>query len=163
MDTQTILAPVTKASNTIQNVFWYGGTLVNVLVTGEQTNGRYAQLEMTTQPGTEPPMHTHTREDETVYVLEGTIEYTIGEHVFTARPGDYVLLPKNIPHTFKVLTPVAKTVLTIAPAGFELYFLDPRLARPAPFPVMPPVPKGPPTAEARAVLQQMSQEFGVIV
>ena len=162
MNTQETLAPVTKRAETLENAYWYGGTLANVLVDGEQTNGRYAQLEMTVQPGTEPPKHTHTREDETFYLLEGSIRFTIGEHVFTAKAGDYVLMPKGIPHSFQVLTETAKAVLTIAPAGFENYFRDPRLSVPAPALTLPPAPQGPPPAEViQAMVQMLDQEFGV--
>lgn len=162
MNTQQLLAPVTKRAETLENAYWYGGTLANVLVDGKQTNGRYAQLEMTVQPGSEPPVHTHTREDETFYLLEGSIRFTIGEHVFTAKAGDYVLMPKNIPHCFQVLTETAKAVLTIAPAGFENFFCDPRLSVPAPALILPPAPQGPPPAEViQAMVQMLDQEFGV--
>ena len=162
MNTFAPQAPVTKRANTIQNAYWNSGTLVNVLVSGSQTEGRYAQLEMTLQPGAEPPMHTHTREDETFYLLEGSIEFTIGQHVFRASPGDYVLMPKNIPHSFKVLTPMARTVLTIAPAGFDQYFCDPRLAQPAESMTLPPIPQGPPPAAViAAMVQMLDQEFGI--
>ncbi|GAB3949127.1 hypothetical protein GCM10028805_24990 [Spirosoma harenae] len=161
MNNQEVLAPVTKQANTLRNAFWYNHALVNVLVSGEQTNGRYAQLEVTLQPGMEPPMHTHSREDETYYLLDGSIQFTIGEHVFTARKGDYVLMPKNIPHTFNVLTPTAKTVLTITPAGFEKFFCHPRLAKPAFYLTLPPAPQGPPSPEFIQALKEVGEELGV--
>lgn len=162
MNTQVTQAPVTKRGNVIENAYWYAGTLMNVLVDGEQTNGRFAQIEMTVRPGSEPPVHTHTREDEAFFLLDGAIRFTIGEHVFTAKKGDYVLMPKGIPHTFQVLTESAKAILTISPAGFENYFRDPRTAQPAPTLALPPAPQGPPPAAAIQAIQQMlDQEFGV--
>jgi quercetin dioxygenase-like cupin family protein len=164
MNTQFTQEPVTKRANTLKNAYWYAGSLVQVLVDGEQTGGRYAQVELTVQPGTEPPTHTHTREDETFYLLEGSIQFTIGEHVFTAKAGDYVLMPKNIPHSFKVFTPTAKAVMTIAPAGFENYFRHPRLTKPASLLTLPPAPQGPPPAEAiQHMVQILEQEFGVMM
>ncbi|GAB3705993.1 hypothetical protein GCM10027592_39060 [Spirosoma flavus] len=158
---QEIMAPVTRQANTLQNAYWYGCALVNVLADGEQTDGRYAQLEMTLQPGIEPPTHTHTREDETYYMLDGSVQFTIGDHVFTAKPGDYVLMPKNIPHSFKVLTPTAKVVLTIAPAGFEQFFIHPSLAKPAYMLMLPPAPQGPPSPERITALKSVGEELGV--
>jgi quercetin dioxygenase-like cupin family protein len=135
---------------------------MTILVDGSQTNGRYAQIEATMQAGGEPPLHTHTREDETFYLLEGSIRFTIGDHVFTANAGDYVVMPKNIPHAFKVLTPSAKAVMTIAPAGFENYFRNPRLAIPAPSLTLPPAPQGPPPADLiQALVQILDEEYGV--
>ncbi|WP_223596794.1 cupin domain-containing protein [Neobacillus bataviensis] len=54
--------------------------------------------------GFEPPPHTHLREDETFYVLEGQITYYIDDTVIHATPGTYVYAPKGIEHTFKVNT-----------------------------------------------------------
>ena len=151
-----------QRGNTLENAYWYAGTLMNVLVDGEQTNGRFAQIEATIRPGSEPPTHTHTREDEAIYVMAGSVRFTIGEHVFTAKPGDYVLMPKNIPHSFQVLTETAKMVLTISPAGFENYFRHPSMAQPAPTLALPPAPQGPPPAEAiQAMVQLLDEEFGV--
>ncbi len=164
MNTQHPQNPVTKRAETLDNSYWYGASLMTVLVDGTQTNGRYAQIEGTMQPGSEPPIHTHTREDETFYLLEGAIRFTIGEHVFTARAGDYVMMPKNIPHSFQVLTPSARTVITIAPAGFENYFRDPRMSIPAPSLTLPPAPKGPPPAHViQSVTQLLEEEYGVIM
>jgi hypothetical protein len=61
MNTQLASAPVMQRGNTLENAYWYAGTLMNVLVDGSQTNGRFAQIEVTTCPGSEPPVHTHTR------------------------------------------------------------------------------------------------------
>lgn len=162
MNTQPTRTPVTKPANSLQQAYWYHGCLVNVLVDGSQTDGRYAQLEMTMQPGVEPPLHTHTREDETFYLLEGSVEFTIGQHMFVASPGDYVFMPRHIKHGFRVLTPTVKTILTIAPAGFEQYFIDPRSAQPATSLTLPPLPQGPPSPEAIAgMVTMLHDEFGV--
>ncbi|HLL97290.1 MAG TPA: cupin domain-containing protein [Spirosoma sp.] len=162
MNTQLAKAPEIQRGNTLKNAYWYAGTLVNVLIDGQQTNGRYAQVELTLRPGSEPPVHTHTREDEAFYLLEGSIRFTIGEHVYTAKAGDYVLLPKGIPHSFQILTETAKSVMTISPAGFEDFFRHPMVAKPAPTLALPPAPQGPPPAEAiQAMVQLLDQEFGV--
>ncbi len=154
--------PVTKSATSLDKTFWSHGSLVTVLIDGNQTEGRYAQLAMTLQPGCEPPAHTHTREDETFYLLEGSIRFTIGEHVFTANPGDYVCTPKNIQHKFEVLTSVAKIVLTITPAGFENYFQTPGLAEPATSLTLPPVPQGPPPAEAiEALIKLLDEQYAI--
>ncbi|QJW89178.1 cupin domain-containing protein [Spirosoma taeanense] len=164
MDVQFAPAPVVQRANTLKNAHWYAGTLVNVLVDGEQTNGRYAQCDITTRPGCEPPIHTHTREDEAFYLLDGTVRFTVGEHVLTAKTGDYVLLPKGIPHSFQVLSESARIILTVSPAGFENYFRHPLTSKPAPTLALPPAPQGPPPAEAiQTMVKLLEQEFGVIM
>lgn len=162
MNAQLAQDPLTKRGFTLANTYWYAGTLVNVLIDGERTNGRYAQLEITTRPGSEPPPHTHAREDEAFYLLDGSIRFTVGEHVVTAKAGDYVLMPKGIPHAFQVLTETAKVILTITPAGFENYFRDPRVAQPAPTLALPPAPQGPPPAQLiQAMARMLDEEFDV--
>jgi quercetin dioxygenase-like cupin family protein len=48
--------------------------------------------------GDEPPMHTHTREDEAVYVLDGAITVDVGGEKTDVEAGSYPALPKNLPH-----------------------------------------------------------------
>ena len=47
------------------------GNPVSLLVTAEETQGRFALVETVVSRGEQPPMHSHTREDELVYVLPG--------------------------------------------------------------------------------------------
>lgn len=101
MNAQTSPALLTKRANTVKNAYWYAGTLVHVLIDGAQTNGRYAQLELTIHPGSEPPVHTHTREEEAFYMLQGAIRFTVGEHVFTAKAGEYSCCPREFRIRFR--------------------------------------------------------------
>jgi quercetin dioxygenase-like cupin family protein len=69
------------------------------------------------------PVHTHTREDEWSYVLEGEVGVRLGDRTVTARPGDLVLKPRNVPHAFWNATDEPARILeVITPAGFEGYF-----------------------------------------
>lgn len=56
-------------------------------------------------------------------MLEGEIGVMIGDEVFTATKGSYVLKPRGIPHTFWNPGPEpARVVEIFSPAGFERYF-----------------------------------------
>ena len=46
------------------------GDLVSVLAIEDQTQGRFELVEIVVRSGEEPRLHTHTREDEFVYVLD---------------------------------------------------------------------------------------------
>jgi quercetin dioxygenase-like cupin family protein len=48
--------------------------------------------------GDEGPVHTHTREDESVYVLEGAITVFVGDQQIEVGAGSYGALPKGVPH-----------------------------------------------------------------
>jgi hypothetical protein len=57
----------------------YGaGSAAELKIVGEQSRGEWAVVENRVRAGDEPPIHTHTREDETVYVLEGAITAYVG-------------------------------------------------------------------------------------
>lgn len=78
----------------------------------------------TLAPGDGPPVHIHTKEDETYYVLSGEIEVAIADKRETLRQGDCVFLPRGIPHGLKNPGPeTARVLMLIHPPGFEK-FLD---------------------------------------
>jgi hypothetical protein len=74
-------------------------------------------------PGGGPPPHIHTREDETFYLLEGQIEFLLGEETIVAGAGDFVNVPRGTVHRFRNTgTETARMVLTFTPAGIERWF-----------------------------------------
>jgi len=90
--------------------------------TKEETGGAYALLENPVA-GEGPPPHIHETEEEAFYVLEGELKILLGDQTFTAKPGDFVLVPRGIVHTFsKAGTESAKMLVIISPAGFEKFF-----------------------------------------
>lgn len=92
-------------------------------VSSRDTNGVFAVVEVVTPPQGEVAMHVHEREDELVYVLEGTLEVTLGDQTMTATPGVLALLPRGIPHGFTNVGSSPSRVLdTILPGGFDAYF-----------------------------------------
>jgi uncharacterized cupin superfamily protein len=55
--------------------------------------------------GTDPPtyiapLHTHRSDDEAWYVLEGTLDFRLGEDTVEAQPGGAVVAPRGTPHTY---------------------------------------------------------------
>ena len=73
--------------------FWGPGDLYTFLVTGEESGGAYFAMEAFVPPGGGPPPHIHSREDETFYLLEGEIEFLLGDETILAGPGDFVTSP----------------------------------------------------------------------
>jgi len=106
-----------------QEVLMEGPVGVVAKVWGEQTGGVISIVEHPVQPGVLVPPHTHQDLDEWSYILEGRIGARIGNEEFTAEPGDYVLKPRRIPHTFWNAGPGhARLIEIITPAGFEHFF-----------------------------------------
>src|SRR5215470_9407117 len=83
-----------------QRIFFRAlGTTYKVL--SKSINGSAAIVEHTVEPKSiGAPMHKHTHEDEISYVLEGTLSVIQGGKVETAGPGDYIVKPRGIFHTF---------------------------------------------------------------
>jgi quercetin dioxygenase-like cupin family protein len=69
--------------------------------------------------------HPHAREDETLYVLDGSITAVVGDQRIDVEAGSYAALPKNVPHGLTVRGDEARLLITLEPAGAE-YFLVPR-------------------------------------
>jgi quercetin dioxygenase-like cupin family protein len=121
----SLTEPVVSGPGAGRTVTYGGGSSAELKVAGDQTGGLWAVVELRVRRGDEPPMHTHTREDETLYVLEGAITAVVGDQRVEVETGSYAALPKNVPHGFTVRGEEARLLLTLEPAGAE-YFLVPR-------------------------------------
>jgi quercetin dioxygenase-like cupin family protein len=100
-----------------------GGTSAELKLTGEQSGGDWAVVEWRVRAGEEPPVHTHTREDEALYVLEGAITAYVGDEKIEVEAGSYAALPKNVPHGLTVRGEEARLLVTLEPAGAEYVFV----------------------------------------
>jgi quercetin dioxygenase-like cupin family protein len=101
---------------------WFLNALMTVHVNSAETNGQSALVEVHGKPGCEPPMHIHTREDEIFYVREGRLKIYRGADELILEAGEAGILPRNVPHTFKICSPQARWLITMTPGGFEDYF-----------------------------------------
>ncbi len=127
---------------------WFLGHLVTIKTAGEETHEAFSVTEHFPPAGFGPPPHIHHNEDEAIYVLAGEIAGFSGETTFRGVPGAYVLLPRGVPHTWRVEGDAAARLLILtAPAGFERFVRDAGV--PAEDPALPP----PPATEA--VIEQM--------
>jgi hypothetical protein len=63
------------------------GSSTELKLSGEQADGGWAVVEWHLRAGDEPPIHTHTREDETLYVLDGSITAFVGDQRIDVEGG----------------------------------------------------------------------------
>ena len=96
--------------------------LLTNLTETPDTNGAFSLFEATLVPGTEPPPHVHSREDELFYVLEGEFDVYVGEEVFNGKTGECIFLPRFKPHTFIIRSPQLRLLILFAPSGVEEAF-----------------------------------------
>ena len=136
---------------------WFLGTLVRLKLTGEQTGGRFAIWEATLPRGAAPPLHTHPQ-DETIYVLDGSVVTWVEGERRDCAPGAAVFVAGGTPHAFRVDSDTARMLFLSTPAGIDDFVRA--VAEPAPWPWLPPPPDGPRVPAER--LQAVEREHGVI-
>jgi mannose-6-phosphate isomerase-like protein (cupin superfamily) len=103
----------------------YDVSLQHVIVRAEaaDTSGVCAVLEMHHPANFGPPLHTHSREDEGFFILEGKYIFRIGDIEKTLVAGQFVMAARGVAHSFCSLGPeVGKMLVYLTPAGGELYF-----------------------------------------
>lgn len=73
-----------------------------------------------------PYRHVHSAQDEWLFSMAGEFRVEIGEDVVTLKPGDSVLMPRNIPHVWaQVSDSPGKLLIAFTPAGnMEAFFRD---------------------------------------
>ena len=120
-----VKAPVLTGPQSGRTVQYGQGSSAELKIDGEQSGGEWAVVEWEVHAGDEPPIHTHTREDETLYVLEGSITAFVGDQRIDVQAGSYAALPRNLSHGLTVKGESARILIILEPAGFE-YFLVPR-------------------------------------
>jgi quercetin dioxygenase-like cupin family protein len=99
-----------------------GGDLT-FLVRKEQSDGTFLAVEVVAPPGEGPPLHTHTREEETIYVVAGDFRFRVGDEVRDAPEGAFAFVPRGIAHTWQNIGAEPGMLLaTFAPAGMEGFF-----------------------------------------
>jgi len=116
--------PIFRPAGTAPAV--YGpGDLYSLLVRGKESNNAFFQFEAVVPEGGGPPPHVHSREDETFYVVRGSLEILLGDSTHLAKAGDFVYIPRGTVHQFKnVGSGVAVQLVTFSPAGIEKFFKE---------------------------------------
>ena len=118
------MKPIFRPNGTAPAV-WGPGDLYNLLATGEETNNAFFQFEAIVPTGGGPPPHIHSREDESFYVVNGSLEILLGDSTYQAKAGDFVFIPRGTVHRFKnVGRTTAVQLVTFVPAGMERYFRE---------------------------------------
>lgn len=80
--------------------FTVGPSRVEVKVEGAETEGRFSIIQWEFPPGAPaPPQHIHNDASETFYIIEGELEFPLGERIVKAGPGSALHIPAGTAHT----------------------------------------------------------------
>ena len=100
------------------------GDTYTILVSGEDTEGRFCLIDMFVPPGGGPPPHRHDF-DEMFTVVEGEIDVTFRGEEQAASAGSSVNIPANAPHAFKNNgDKPARLLCFCSPAGEDAFFME---------------------------------------
>jgi mannose-6-phosphate isomerase-like protein (cupin superfamily) len=99
------------------------GDTYSMLITGDQTNGRYCLIDMNVPDGGGPPLHRHDFE-EMFTILEGSVDFFFRGDTTTVSAGSTLNIPANAPHHFRNNSgrPV-RMLCMCTPAGQDEYFI----------------------------------------
>ena len=87
-------------------------------VSTKDTDGDIYVFESTRIKEGGPSYHLHFEQDEFWYVVQGEFLFKVGEETFTAKAGDTVFGPRNVPHAFaKLGAGEGKLLMFFQPAG----------------------------------------------
>jgi mannose-6-phosphate isomerase-like protein (cupin superfamily) len=76
-------------------------------------------------PDTGPALHMHLSQEEWFYVMEGEVRFQVGERRMRLGPGESILAPRRIAHTFSASGSPAHMLIAFTPADkMEQYFND---------------------------------------
>ena len=87
-------------------------------------DGTISVLEQWHVAGYSPPTHRHTREDQTLYVIAGSITARLGDEERRVGAGEAVFLPRGIPHTFRIDEDGTRLLEINTPGGFERFHIE---------------------------------------
>ena len=151
----TALSPIALRQDEGESI-WFLGVLATIKASAETTDGRVAVIDHLAPEGSGSPLHVHHKEDEWFYVTEGELTFWIGGQVVKAPAGSFVYGPREIPHTFDVVSAQARFLLGTDPGGFDGFVR--MVGEPTTTLTLPPPPDGPPDMGA---LVAAAAQFGI--
>ena len=134
------------------------GDTYRIVVSGEQSGGTHAIIDMLVPPNGGPGPHAHAAIQESFYVVAGEIVVRTQTDTYTAKPGDFVTIPKGgAVHSFKnESAATAHLLCVVVPAGLDAFFLA--IGQPVAAGTF--LPPSPPSAQQMEQWQVIAKEYG---
>jgi mannose-6-phosphate isomerase-like protein (cupin superfamily) len=137
-------AVIDDPNNSDAKAWWFLDTLV---VEHRRAPGMTTTvMEMTLPVGHAPALHVHDALDDTWYILEGRMAVRCGDEEYIAEAGNWVSMPRGVPHTFRVVGDHPARILTVHDNSTFRDFVE-DLGVETDERVPPPVPSFPPIDE----------------
>lgn len=99
--------------------FWLFGSRLEIIADHTTTEGKYDLIEGYFPPGSQTPLHLHTRYSEQLYVLEGEFTIWADQDKFVLKAGESFLIPSGTVHAIGVLSDKpARGLVVASPSAF---------------------------------------------
>jgi mannose-6-phosphate isomerase-like protein (cupin superfamily) len=132
------------------------GVHMRILLSAQQTGGQFTLIEGIMPPGGDGGLHVHEREDESMTILEGELEVTVGEEVRTSKAGASYFAPRGVPQRLRNRGAIPmRSLLVTTPGGFDVFVA--KAGQPADVST----PAAPPTPEQIVQLVRLAGEHGI--
>jgi quercetin dioxygenase-like cupin family protein len=83
-----------------------------------ESDGRYDLVEGFQPAGAMTPLHMHTRYEERLFAVSGSMTVWVGDTEQTMHAGDFAVIPMNTPHTVRAGVDGCHALVVSSPAGF---------------------------------------------
>lgn len=103
---------------------WHGDALWEFTIRSADTGNRFWLAEVTAGKAWASPVHLHTVEDETFVVLEGTLHVEVAGIAHEVPTGSTIFLPRDVPHSYRIDSDVARFMVLGTPGGFDGWFFE---------------------------------------
>ena len=95
-----------------------GSIGVRFLIDGIEAGDRFSLVEHPMSPrALAAPLHLHTREAEAFHLLAGTMTYRAGSRLAHLAAGDFIYLPRGVPHAFRISGDIPARFLALTVPG----------------------------------------------
>lgn len=102
---------------------WLANDYGHFLLTSSNSPGTLGLFQAIVPPGGGNPLHRHSLEDESFYILEGSLRFCLNNHWIDAHPGDFIYAPRNSLHNFSNPhhSPARILISVTPPSTFEAF------------------------------------------
>lgn len=91
--------PVFSTSPVMEYLFL--GVQMRIIIDADDTNKTLSVVEGNMPPTGDGGLHVHHEDDETMFILDGTLEVTIGDVTQVLAAGSAFFAPRGIPHRIR--------------------------------------------------------------
>lgn len=125
-DSPSKISAVPAGTDRLGETHTLGFSKISFKTSSADTGGGLFIMEHSNLSRGGPYRHFHPAQDEWLYAMEGEFRVEIGDQKITLKPGDSVLMPRNVPHVWaQVSDTPGKLLIAFTPAGrMEEFFRD---------------------------------------